>query len=45
MNVLAGGNNRLQYIEQKMSALIDSMQKLKQLSGKANEVYNASEQG
>ena len=41
MNILPGGNNKLQYIEQKMSALTDSIQKLKQLSGKANEVYNA----
>ena len=40
MNVLPGGNNTLQFIEQKISALTDSIQKLKQLSGKANEVYN-----
>ena len=40
MNVLPGGNNTLQFIQQKISALTDSIQKLKQLSGKANEVYN-----
>ena len=40
MNVLPGRNNTLQFIQQKISSLTDSMQKLKELSGKANEVYN-----
>lgn len=41
MNVLPGGNNKLQYIEEKISALSASIVKLQQLSGKANEVYSA----
>ena len=40
MNVLPGRNNTLQFIQRKISSLTDSMQKLKELSAKANEVYN-----
>lgn len=39
MDVLAGGNKKLQYIEEKIDLVGETIQQLKVLSGNASEVY------
>ena len=41
MDVLPGGNNKLQYIEEKIDLVNETIEQLKVVLGNANEVYRS----